>query len=685
MMIEPAHDRRAPITPQLAIRVAIFGAVAFGLLGIIFFRLWYLQVLSGDKYLAQANTNRFRQLRIPAPRGEIVDRNGTVIVRNKRAIVVQLDPTKLPQQEREIAAHWGQDIGQRAAKPKGRRGSPVAIPAIPTAPLRARYERLGRVIHTSPESIHRQVIRSLAIVPYSSVRVKTDVADSVLTYLTERSTQFPGVTVEPTYLREYPRRTLAAQILGTVGEVSPAELKQSRFRGVKQGTVVGQDGLERSYDRYLRGQDGVQRVQVNAAGRPVPSDRLRDTQPVAGRPVRLSLDLSLEQVGQRALGATGHPGTAVALDPSNGEVLAMASSPSFDPTLLTKPITQQRYDALFGKGAGSPQVDRAISGLYPTGSTFKPITALAALQSGVVSAGDSIDDAGCVKIGDRDFCNAGKFPNGSVDMRKALTVSSDVYFYRMGQRLFPRSGQVLQTWARRLGLGRRTGIDLPGEFPGLIPDHQSRQRVNRSEQDCRRRKGIPAGANVYQAGAQGCGISDLRDYNLGDNVNLATGQGDLQANPLQMAVAYSTIVNGGRVPRPHLGLEIQDDQGRLLQRIRRAPARRVKFDPANQQVIMDGLRGAAQDPGGTSTEVFAGWDHGRYPVYGKTGTAQRPPHGDQSWYVAYVPDSKRPIVVAVTVEEGGFGAATAAPIACRMLAQYYKQQSKCASGASRTR
>ena len=673
MMIEPVNDRRAPITPQLAIRVAIFGAVALGLFAIIFFRLWYLQVLSGDKYLAEANTNRFRQLRIPAPRGEIVDRNGTVIVRNKRAIVVQLDPTKLPQEERTIAAQWGQDLGKRAARPMGRRGRPVAIPGIPTERLRQRYERLSNVINTSAESIHRQVIRSLAIVPYSSVRVKTDVPRSVLTYILERSDQFPGVKVEQTYLREYPRQTLAAQILGNVGEISPSELKQSRFRGVKQATIVGKDGLERTYDRYLRGQDGIQRVQVNAEGRPIANERLRDTEPVGGQRVRLSLDLPLTQVAQRALGATGQPGTAVALDPSNGEVLAMASSPSFDPTLLTKPITQARYDALFGENAGSPQVNRAISGLYPTGSTFKPITGLAALQSGAVSAGEPIDDPGCIRIGDREFCNAGKFPNGSVAMRKALTVSSDVYFYRLGQRLFPQDGQVLQSWARRLGLGRRTGIDLPGELKGLIPDREWRQRLNERERKCRPTNG-----------GKPCFAIDFRDYNLGDNVNLAVGQGDLQANPLQLAIAYAAIANGGKVVRPRLGLEIEDDQGRLLQRIKRAPSRRVRFDPANRQAIMDGLRGAAQDQGGTSTDVFAGWDHGRNPVFGKTGTAERPPKGDQSWYVAYVPDKERPIVVAVTVEEGGFGAATAAPIACRILARYYDQKSSCVPGKSRT-
>lgn len=674
MMIEPSGDRRAPITPQLAMRVAIFGAVAFGLFAIVFFRLWFLQVLSGDQYLAEANNNRFRELRIPAPRGDIVDRSGTVIVQNKRAIVVQLDPSKLPKEERDIAAQWGQDVGQRAAKPKGRRGRPVAIPPIPTNDLRLRYERLARVVgDSSAVAIHRQVVRSLVLVPYSDVRVKTDVPTSVLTYVLERQEQFPGVTVEETYLRQYPRGTLAAQLLGTVGEISPKELKQSRFRGVKQGTIVGKEGLERAYDRYLRGRDGVQRVQVDASGRPIPNDRLRNTVPVGGQRLRVSLDLDVSRTAQRLLGSTGKPGAAVAMNPENGEIIGMASSPSFDPALLTKPITQKRYDVLFGENAGSPQVNRAVSGLYPTGSVFKPITALAALESGAVTADEPIDDPGCIKIGDRDFCNAGKVPNGTVDMRKAIQVSSDIYFYRMGQRLFPR-GPVLQRWARKLGVGRKTGIDLSGEQPGLIPDSAWRQRLNKLERKCRPKN----------PGKQPCYVLDYRDYNLGDNVNLAVGQGDLQSNPLQMAIAYAAIANGGKVVKPHLGLEIEDDQGRLVQRIKRATARRVKFDKANQQTIMDGLRMAAQEGGGTSADVFADWPHDQFPVYGKTGTAERRPKADQSWYIAYVPDKKRPIVLAVTVEEGGFGAATAAPIACQILNQYYGQKATCAAGKSHT-
>jgi penicillin-binding protein 2 len=676
--IEPGGDRRPPITPQLALRVAVFGAVALGLFAIVFFRLWYLQVLSGDEYLADANSNRVRELRIQAPRGEIVDRNGTVIVKNKRAVVVQIDPSKLPDAEREMAARWGQRVGQRLRRPKGERGPAVQIPPTPSAELAIRYRRLARVLGTSGSAVHRQVIRALAIVPYSAVRVKTDVPKSVLAYIVERPELFPGVQVQETYLRAYPRKELAAQILGTVGEVSPRQLDQDRYRGVKQGTIVGQEGLERTYDRYLRGTDGIQRVQVDAFGRPIPNDVLRDREPVAGQQLKLSLDYGMQRTGQRALSGPlnpgNHPGAFVAIDPRNGEVVAMGSNPSFDPALLTKPITQNRYNQLFGDDAGAPRFNRAISGLYPTGSTFKPITAMAALESGTIAPSTPVSDPGCTTIGTREFCNAGKTAYGTVDMGRALEVSSDVYFYRLGAQMFGQKGQVLQRWARRFGLGRKTGIDLPSEFKGLIPDRRYRARLNERERECR-----PGN------GGRPCYALDIRPFNGGDNVNLAVGQGDLQATPLQMAVAYSAIANGGKVVRPHLGLEIEDGQGRLIQRIERDPARRIAFSDANRQVVMGGLKRAAEGPAGTSTDVFKDWPNDRLPIYGKTGTAERPPKGDQSWYVAYVQSKDRPLVVAATVEEGGFGAETAAPIVRLLLSEYYGIQKKIVKGASHSR
>jgi len=691
MMMEPGQDRRPPITPQLALRVAVLGAVAFGLFAIIFFRLWYLQVLSGDRYVAEANSNRVRELRIQAPRGKIVDRGGKVIVRNRVAVVVEIDPSKLPEQERKLALDWGRRAGMREAKPKGERGPRIKIPPIPDAALRARYERLASVLNTSANAIHRRVVRSLVLVPYSAIRVKTDVPHSVLSYISERPEQFPGVKVEQTYLRDYPQGELAAQILGTVGEVSPKQLRRARFRGVKPGTIVGQGGLEFAYDRYLRGRDGIQRVQVDAFGRPIPSDRLRDVKEIAGQRLRLSLDLDLERVGQRALGGPlnpgNNPGAFVALDPRTGELLALGSNPTFDPALLTKPITQKQYELLVDEAQGAPIFNRAISSAYPTGSTFKAVTALAGLHAGLITPGATIHDPGCITVGEAERCNAKDQAYGSVDLTRALQVSSDVYFYKLGINTFYSRGHdfAIQQWARKLGFDRPTGVDLPGEFGGLIPDPKWRDEIRKTELDCRKKKKISSQANVYAAAAAGCGISDMREYNLGDTVNLTVGQGDLQATPLQLAVAYGAIANGGKVVRPHLGLEIESDRGELVQRIERDPARRIKIDPAHLAAVTNGLHLAASAPGGTSADVFAGWPQDLYLVYGKTGNAERGLKRDQSWYVAYVPDKKRPIVVAVTVEEGGFGAEVAAPIARLLLSEYYDQAKVVVQGSSQTR
>jgi penicillin-binding protein 2 len=689
-MMESPSDRRAPITPQLALRVAIFGGIALALFAIVFFRLWYLQVLSGDKYLAEARVNRVRELRIQSPRGKIVDRNGKEIVRNRLAVVVELDPSKLPDKERTEAAQWGKEAGARLARPKGKRGEEIPYPKIATPELRMRFKRLGAVLGTSATSIQRRVVQSLVLVPYSSVRIKTDVKESVLSYISERPERFPGVKVEKTYLRSYPHDSLAAQILGTVGEIPPSDLKSSRFRGVTAGTIVGTAGLERSYDRYLRGVDGIQRVQVDASGRPVPNAGLKRQEPIAGQRLRLSLDIGLQKMGQQALGFIGgaRPGAFVAMDPRNGEVLAMGSAPTFDPNQLAKRYTQKFYDSLVSDDTGAPLFNRAISGQYPTGSTFKAVTALAGLQTGLITPGSTVVDTGCITIGDAERCNARKAKYGPVQLEKAIQVSSDIYFYKLGNDAYFKGGLVIQEMARRLGFGRPTGIDLPGEDGGVIPDPKWREERNQAEVECRKKKGISLKLNVFQAGVAGCGIADGRPYNLGDTVNLAIGQGDLSATPLQLAVAYAAIENKGRIVEPHLGLEIESSNGELVQRIERDSPRRIQIDRADREAVAGGLHLSTSAPGGTSSDVFSGWPQDALPVYGKTGTAQTP-KGDQSWFVAYVPDAKRPIVIAATVERGGFGAETAAPIVCRMLSKFYEgddaaKNAACARGASAT-
>ncbi len=672
-------DRRPPITPQMALRVAVLGGIALALFAVVFFRLWFLQVLSGDQYLVQARENRTRDVRVQAPRGDNVDRSGQALVTSRRANVVQLAPQQLPEEEVTAAAEWGQAMTKRSKRPKGKRGEPVPIPPIPTAELRERFERLGRVLGMKPSTIQRRAIEQLAVVPYSAVTVRSDVPRSVINYLKERKETFRGVDVDPVYLRSYPRDDLAAQLVGYVGEISPQELKQRRNRRIEQGTVIGKAGLEYTYDRYLRGRDGAKVLRVDANGR-FSSDRPVDVRdPAPGRRLRLSLDLELQKAGQRAIAEIGGglPGAFVAMNPVNGEVYALGSAPTFDPSVFAKPITQKRYEQLTSEETGSPLYNRAIGGRYPSGSTFKPITSIASLEEGVATPERTIVDAGCIKIGTRDACNAGEVRNGPVDLYRALEVSSDVYYYTLGLNLFSIGGERLQKWAKALGLGRESGIDLPDERGGLIPGRAWRDRINKLERKCKPRNG-----------GRPCYVLDIRDYNPGDNANLAVGQGEVQISPLQMAVAYSTIYNAangsGRVPRPHLGLEVQDAGGRLVQKIQPGAARRVKIDQANAQAVLEGLRRAASGPNGTSTPVFEGWPHDRLPVFGKTGTAERQPQADQSWYVAVVGDEKRPMVVAATIERGGWGADRAAPTVCRILRTWYDVDVGCQGGGSNT-
>jgi penicillin-binding protein 2 len=710
-MPTPVEDRRPAITPQLAVRVAVLGGFAFVLFAIVFFRLWFLQVLSGEDYVAKARENRVRKVRIEAPRGNIVDRNGTVLVKTRVAPVVQIIPSSLPKsvldeadafrkargaaEKERLAAddklrELERDIRERRKGPTraqrrerrrlsraARQARPVPVPPLPAdaVKLRRLYRKLGRVINLKPRRIHERVIEGVAELPYSNVTIKTAVSRTAFNYIREREEQFPGVDVEKQYLRDYPHRELAAQLFGTTREISPAELKEKRYKGVEQGTRIGADGLEESYDRYLRGKDGYTRIVINALGSRDDRRAMKRVEPVQGQRLRTTLDLGLQRAandairrGVQAASANGaKAGAFVAMDPRNGEVLALGSYPSFDANEFAKPISQKRYDALSSEALGAPLFNRAIAATYPTGSTFKPITAMAALESGIISPTTTLYDSGEFKLGEQVRKNAEGASYGPLQLPRALTVSSDVFFYQLGEQLNFK-GPVLQEWAHRLGLGRKTGIDIPGEFPGLIPDREWRDKGYEAYKRCTAKAHVPEGTTeaLYKCG----GIE--RPWTTGDNVSLAVGQGDLQATPLQLAEAYTTIVNGGKVVRPHLGLRIEDGNGVLLEELRTPIRRRVRFDPAYRDAIMAGLHGAATAAGGTSADVFANFPQRyRNVLYGKTGTAERQPNPDQSWYACYVADPLRPIVIVTTIERGGFGAETAAPAARLILDEWF--------------
>jgi penicillin-binding protein 2 len=656
--IEPVRPRdpRIPVSPQLALRVAIISGVAMVMFGVIFFRLWYLQVLSGEQYVAQANANQSRELPIAAPRGEILDREGQSIVTSTTTNAVQIVPSALP--------------------PAG-------------APRRALYRRLGRLLGMSAAHIEALVVQERHAVPYAPVTIKPDAGRRVLTVLGERQNEYPGVVQQPVAIRAYPDGEMAAQVLGYVGQVTETELKLKGFRGVKQGTVVGQAGLEYYYDHYLRGEPGVQRVAVNAEGLPVPT-RLAPTPPKAGHSLQVTLDLGLQKEAEkaliegeehaRALGKPAIAGAFVALDPLNGEVFAIGSNPSFDPNRFAKPLTENEFHQLEG-GNGTPGrlTDRAAEGAYPTGSTFKPITAMAALEAGVITPGEGLGEGQCISVSTEQFCNAGHADYGAVGLVQALKVSSDTYFFEVGERANAH-GSIIQNKAHELGVGEPTGIDLPSEFPGVVPDRKWLAEQNALEARCQKRHHGHPCLIVAEPGAP---------WTVGYNMDLAVGQGSLATNPLQMAVAYSTLANAyrnggeGMVVTPHLGKQIDEANHSLVQTLS-FPSRHVHLNYEDLSLVMEGIHDAASEPQGTSAEVWQGWDQEQLPVFGKTGTAERAGHVEQSWYMCYIGSAKHPLVIAVTVEEGGFGAETAAPIARLIASQFYGKPKKFVAGNSKT-
>jgi penicillin-binding protein 2 len=621
------NENRPAITPQLALRVAIIGGIALVGFAIIFFRLWYLQVLSGDKYLAEARNNQVRDIVVQAPRGNIVDRNGNVLVDNRIGYAVTISPDKLPK-----------------------------VNAVKTA----LYGRLSHVLNMPVREIRTTVREELRALPFANVTVKSDVKQDVYSYIRERQTAFPGVSVLPVYLRQYPNHDLASQLVGWIGQVTAEQLRKPEFKGVNLNDRVGQAGIESSYDRYLRGQDGATRVQVDASG--ALRGTLTQKNALKGRQLRLTLNMDVQKVGERAL--AGRRGGFVAMDVRDGSIYGLGSAPTFDPNVFSKGVKESTYKRLISKANGAPLNNRATQGLYPTGSTFKPITSVAALQCGVLTPTQPINDPGEFKLGPQTFQNAGHVANGLLTLPKALTVSSDVFFYQVGQWLDSScGGTALQKWGRKLGISKPTGIDLPGEGSpnqGFLPTPAQIDRLH---------KKYP---NYFPF------------WTTGQAVQLAVGQGFVQADPLQMAVAYAAIATNYKV-KPHLGLRIDDNQGRAIQEFATPSRTPMGIPPNFRQTIMDGLYGAANDPHGTSYDVFKDFP---VKVCGKTGTAQRIGKADQSWYVVLAPCPNPRYVVAVTDEDGGWGAETAAPDARRILAALFgikSEENKIVRGANQTR
>src|SRR5215212_1141137 len=480
------RNDRQPMPAQFALRVAVLSGLALVLFSVIFFRLWYLQVLSSDKYVKEAENNQVREITVQAPRGEILDREGHTLVGNRTALALQVRPLELPKKD-------------------GR--------------LNEELNRLAQVSGMSVDHIKEEIRHQSKDFPASPVTLSRDVPYQLVYYLRENQVDFPGVTVERVYVRGYPHGTLAAHILGYVREVSQQQLNEPSYEGLEPGDDVGQAGVEDTYDSVLRGVNGVTKVQVDATGQPT-GHRLSYQPPKAGNDLRLTIDQGVQQAGEQALASFGGlPGAFVAMNVHNGQILGLGSYPSYDPSIFAKPfLSQSEIQQVFGDPSDpatsgqAPIFDRAIQGGYPTGSTFKPITAIAALESGNLSPTETLYDSGSFTEGGITLHNAGGAAYGALQLPQALQVSSDVYFYQVGARLneSDSASGPLQHWAHDLGIGSPTGIDMTGEDSSfyLLPTPEWRNEL-------------------YKKGGTD------RPWSLGDNVNLAVGQGDLKTNPLQ--------------------------------------------------------------------------------------------------------------------------------------------------------
>jgi penicillin-binding protein 2 len=663
-------NTRTPVPPSLAVRAAVLGMLALVLFGVLFFRLWYLQVLSGTQYVQQANATHIRELPIQAPRGEILSREGKPIVKDQEVNAVQIVPTKLP-------------TGGRARHEV--------------------YAAVGRVLGMSVRKIEALVAKGQKELAYAPVTIANDAGQHALTVLAEHQNELPGVQQEAESIRSYPYGELAAQALGYTGKITKPELEDKKhYAGVAPTTLVGQTGLEHYYDPFLRGRAGEQRIEVNAANEAVRTEPT--IEPQRGYNLVTTLSLSLQRASEAALrqgiesahaaGKAAPSGAFVAMDPESGEVLSIGSYPSFNPSVFSKPqLSQSEYEELIGGKSnntetGAPMLDRATEALYPTGSSYKPITAIGALEAGVMTPEEAFGPGPCLNLdGPNTFCNDAHAAYPAMSLVEALKVSSDTYFFTVGERAFKKEEEtgrkdILQSMAHKLGIGEEDGSEL-GERAGLVPDAKWREEANELQEKCLR-----------HPPREGCGyVEEIKPWTIGENMDYALGQGSLETDPMQMAVAYSTMVDawkhGGEAWRvvPHLGRAIEAPDGALVQRLTFPSHHHLRLNAAYLGDIFEGIHKAASEAGGTSADVWAGWNQGALPVYGKTGTAERNGALEQSWYMCYVEDRAEParsIVIGVTVPQGGYGAETAAPISRLIASAWFNQKGQFIRGASKT-
>ena len=614
------------------LRLAIFGIILVAMFVALFSRLWFLQVLATDQYQVLAQENRVRRIHSEPPRGRILDRNGNVIVDNKASFAVTID-------KQVLDVKW-----------KKRRvlNDLSALIEVPVAELRAQ-------------------LQDITVSPYKPVAVAVGIPKEARDYIIENQEDFPGVDIEDLPSRDYPAGTAAAHLLGYVSEISSEDLEADHFKDARPkyqaGDLVGKAGLEYMYDRFLRGRPEERKVVVNASGEPLGYRVAQEEAP--GQDLVLHLDLELQEAAERALadaveigGATG--GAVVVMDPNTGGILAMASNPSYNPRMIADGISIKEAKLLFDEETNL-FFNRAIQAAQPPGSTYKIVTAGAALANDVVGAFDSLPCTPSATYppeggsGSVVFNNWTSAYNGSMGFAQSLETSCDTFYYELGWRMESAFGPIFgdgterfQKYARTAGMDRETGVDLPGEAEGRVPDE--------------------AWLDEYCEGveSEGCDLGWLPGY----TVNMSIGQGDLVVTPMQMAVTTAAIANGGQIVEPRLAARFEREsiEGvEVTREIEPVVRRKLPLDATEIEVIQQGLIDVVSGAEGTATGAFAGFPLDEFPVAGKTGTAQlRTEDNDDNdaWFVSYAPADAPQYVVAAYVEKTSLhGGSIAAPIA----------------------
>lgn len=592
-------------------RFAILGGVVFAVLGVLLFRLWSMQVLSGEAFAELSESNRVREVTTEAPRGRILDRNGRALVTNRPTLAVL--------------------VSRNAAGDDEMLSRLSALLEMPVSDLRERALS----------------VKEAALAPRV---VAIDVPMETVAYLAEHESEFPGVEVQTRAVREYPQGRLAAHVLGYTGEMSDSELSSEAYAGYDPTDIVGKAGAEKSFESVLQGDRGRRILEVDATGRP--RRVIEEVDPEPGRDVVLTIDADAQKVAESALAEAlkdahrqrypkAKAGAIVALDVRNGDVLAMASAPTYDPTVFLGGVSQKEWRSLTSTSSEFPLNNRAIAAQYPAASTFKAFTGLAGLENGFTRQWSTYScQGGWTGMGEqwKKYC-WDRGGHGTESFMAGVADSCDTVFYEIGYSLYKDRGEKLQKMARSFGYGSKLGIDLPGEADGRVPDAAWKKAYNENYPEYQR-------------------------WLPGDTVNIAIGQGDLLVTPLQVAGTYGAIANGGKVLKPHVMKQVLGGDGKPVLTAKTEVVFAPKLKKQNLAIMQSALRGVITD--GTGTSAFRGFD---VSAAGKSGTAEVDGKDDMAWFVGYAPADKPRYVVACVVEQGGHGGSVAGPAVRQVLAQ----------------